>query len=241
MIMCNLKYALFSMVFLPVIFVSAQETFTCETVLDSLIEPKLIGDVYQSPLLVTSVGSQFFKDDWLHGDIYLSNNNIVKNKVLKYNAFLDMLILNSPFGYQQVKLDKGQIEGFCLHGRLGETYCFKKIPVRYDLTSDSVDVFGEVLYENNISLYAYRKVVTDGYDESISAYYRKVYKLKTHYFLRMENGKTLGCGRHKKHDIVALFPEKKEMIIAKFREIKQLRFRTEADLINITRILNEVL
>ena len=73
MIMCNLKYVFLSIVFLPVMIVYGQETTSCDALLDLLNEPKLIGDYYQPPLPMSSVGSQFLIEDWLYGDIYLSN------------------------------------------------------------------------------------------------------------------------------------------------------------------------
>jgi hypothetical protein len=241
MIMCNLKYVFLAIVFLPVMIVQGQETTSCDAVLDQLNESKLIGDYYQAPLPMSSVGSQFLIDDWLNGDIYLSNKSIVRNKTIKYNAYHDRLIWHTPIGHQQVKLDKDYIEGFCLKGKSGETRCFKKIPVKYDLAFDSVTVFGEELYQNRISLFAYRKVVISGYEVALTDYYRDVYELSTLYLFKLENGKTIGFKRYKKKDIITLFPDKKEMIIAKLKELKQHRFRTEADLINITKVLNEVL
>lgn len=239
--MCNLKYVFLSIVFLPGIIVQGQEITSCDAVLDPLNEPKLIGDFYQPPLPMSTVGSQFLFDDWQNGDVYLSNKNIVRNKDLKFNAYLDRLIWLTPINHQQVKLDKDYIEGFCLKSKSGEPRCFKKIPVKYDLAIDSVSVFGEVLYQNRISLFAYRKVVIVGYEVALTDYYRDIYELSTLYLFKLENGKTIGFRRYKKRDIITLFPDKKEMIIAKLRELKQHRFRTEADLINITKALNEIL
>ena len=59
MIMCNLKYVFISIVFWPVIIVQGQETTSCDAMLDPLTEPKLIGDLYQPPLPMSSVGSQY--------------------------------------------------------------------------------------------------------------------------------------------------------------------------------------
>jgi hypothetical protein len=90
-------------------------------------------------------------------------------------------------------------------------------------------------------LFVYRKIVFTGYDVTSTDYYRDIYQLSTLYLFKLENGKTIGFRRYKKRDVIMLFPDKKEMIIAKLRELKQHHFRTEADLINITRALNEVL
>jgi hypothetical protein len=241
MIMCKLKYIFFAIAFWPVFIVQGQKPTSCDAVLNSLIEPNLTGDSYQSPLPLSSIGSQFFIEDWLNGDIYLSNKNIVRNMNLRYNAYLDMLIWLTPLNYEQVKLDKAPIEGFCLNGKSGATHCFIKIPIKYDLSFDSLVVFGEVLYQSRISLFAYRRVDFAGYDINSTDYYIETYKLSTLYLFRLENGKTIGFRRYKKRDVVKLFPDKKEMIIAKLRELKQHHFRTEADLINITKALNEAL
>lgn len=239
--MCNLKYVFLSIVFLPVIIVQGQETTSCDAVLDQLNEPKLIGDLYQPPLPMSSVGSQFLFDDWQNGDVYLFNKSIVRNKDLKYNAYFDRLIWLTPLDHQQVQIDNEYIEGFCLHDESGVTRCFRKVPVKYDLASDSVSVFGEVLYEDSISLFAYRKVVVYESEVTSTDSYRDTYKLSSLYIYKLKNGKTIGFRRHKKRDIIALFPDKKEMIVAKLRELKQHRFQTEADLIEITKVLNEVL
>jgi hypothetical protein len=239
--MYNLKCVFISIVFWPLIIAQGQETTSCDAMIDPLTEPKLIGDLYQPPLPMSSVGSEFYIDDWLNGDIYLSNNNIVRDKALKYNGYRDLLIWLTPVNHEQVKLDKDHIEGFCLNGKSGVKQCFKKIPIKYDLASDSVSVFAEVLYQNRISLFAYRKVTFEGYDVTSTDYYRDIYMLRTLYLFKLENGKTIGFRRYKKRDIIVLFPDKKQKIIAKLRELKLRHFRTEADLINITKALNEVL
>lgn len=239
--MCNLKYVFLLVAFLPVIIVHGQETTSCDAVLNQLNEPKLIGDLYQSPLPMSSVGSQFLFDDWQNGDVYLFNKSIVRNKDLKYNAYFDRLIWLTPLDHQQVQIDNDYIEGFCLYDKSGVTRCFRKVPVKYDLAFDSVSVFGEVLYENSISLFVCRKVVVDESEVTSADSYRDTYKLSSLYLYKLKNGRTIGFRRYKKRDIIALFPDKKERIIAKLRELKQHRLRTEADLIEITKVLNEVL
>jgi hypothetical protein len=241
MIMCNLKYIFFLIAFWPVIIMQGQETYSCDAMLDSLIEPKLTGDLFQPPNPGSLEGSQFFIEDWLNGDVYLTNKNIVRNKVLKYNGFLDRLICLTPVNYQQVNLDKDQIEGFCLNDKSGVTYCFKKIPIKDDLSPDSLSVFAEVLSQSRISLFAYRKVINKGYEVTSNGHYSDIYKAQPLYLFGFENGKTIGFKRCNKHDVMMLFPDKKEVIMAKLKELKLPHFLTEADLIQVTKVLNEIL
>jgi hypothetical protein len=240
--MCNLKYAFFCLVLWPVILLRGQEINYCEcnSMLDSLIEPKLFGDLYQPQK--NGVGSQYYIKEWLNGDIYLTNGNIIKNNNLRYNGFLDRLMWITPISYQQVKLDKEQIKGFCLNDKYGTKYNYEKILIKDEFSPDSFPVYGEVLYKNRISLVAYRKVALAGYNVVPGgSYYEDVYKLSNSYLFKLENGKTLGFKRFRKRDISKLFPDKTELIVNKFRELKQRQFRTEADLIRVTKALNDFL
>jgi hypothetical protein len=237
-----LKYVLFLIVCWPVVFIQGQSTIacTCDTILDSLMESQLAGDLYLQ--LDRGVGSQYFTDEWLKGEVYLSNKTVVRNKYLKYNQYLDKLMWLTPANHQQIMLDKEPIEGFCISNNFGNKYYFQKIPIKVDMSPDSLLVFGEVLYQNKISLYAYRKVILTGYEvASTGSYYKNIYTVNTIYFFMLENGRTIGFKKYRKHNIIQLFPDKKDQIVAKLKELKQRHFRNEADLKNITKVLNEVL
>ncbi len=240
--MRNLKYVFFLMTCWPVVFIKGQSGLACNCgeILDSLMEPNLYGDIYQQ--VDIGIGSQYFTEEWLKGEVYLTNKTTVGGKYLRYNQYLDRLLWLIPASNQQVLLDKEQIEGFCLNNKPGHKYCFQKIPVKVDMMPDSLLVFGEILYQNKISLYAFRKVILTGYElVNTGSYGKNIYTVNTTYFLKLKNGRTVGFKKYRKHDIIHLFPDKKELIVTKFKEMKQHHFRTETDLLNIAKVLNEVL
>jgi hypothetical protein len=214
----------------------------CDTLLTKITEPKLIGDLFQQQQI--GVGSQYYIGDWLKGDVLLDNNYVVKNKNLRYNAFFDRLIWLTPESFQQVKLDPGLVQGFSLTTKLGSTISFKKIKIKDEvrITSDSVFIYAQVLLESNVSLFAHRKIEITGNEIAQGGtHFLDVYTLKNIYYFKFSNGKTIGFKRFRKHDIIKMFPDKKEIIKGKLKEAGQHRFNTEADLVNVTRVLSDIL
>ena len=240
--MRNLKYVFVLIACWPVVFIKGQSGIacTCDAILDSLMEPNLSGDLYQQ--VDIGIGSQYFTEEWLKGEVHLANKTTVGEKYLKFNQYLDRLLWLIPSGNQQVLLDKEQIEGFCLNSKPGYKQCFQKIPIKVDMMPDSQLVFGEILHQNKISLFAYRKVILTGYEAvTAGSYCKNIYTVNTTYFLKLENGRTIGFKKHRKRNIINLFPDKKELIVTRFKELKQRHFRTETDLLNIAKVLNEVI
>lgn len=240
--MNKLNFVFLCLSCLPAVLLKGQgiTRYDCDSVLISITEPKLFGDLYQQKNI--GIGSQYYIEDWLNGDVYLSNKCVVKNQYLRYNGFLDRLMWFTPGTHQQVKLDKEQIEGFCLNSRTGKDYCYEKIIIKEELIFDSVAVFAEVLYKSDISLYAYRKIDIVGYHVvSRGSKYMDIYKLENTYFLKLENGKTLGFKKFGKHNIYKLFPDKKALISSRFKKSKLRHIWTEDDLILAAQDLNEIL
>ena len=96
----------------------------------------------------------WFNKEWLPGDIYLSNGEIVRNKLIRYNGSLDELFWKEPKSGNTIKLDKEPIVQFHFQNLNGDTTVyFRKIRVKKNVLSDSSNVFGEVIYDKINSLY----------------------------------------------------------------------------------------
>lgn len=240
--MHSLKYLLILNMMISVSFVQGQgmESKVCDAILDSIMQPNLTGDLYTTT--DKGIGSQYFIEQWLPGDVYLSNNILVKNHYLRFNQYYNKVMWLTPTSHQQVILDKEQVEGFCLYTNYGQQHLFWKIPVKPDLAFDTSFVYAEVLYKDSISLFILRKVERSGYEVlKTGAYSRDIYNVNTTYYFRMENGKTIGFKKYRRRAVVALFPDKKKEILAKLKELKQINAHNESEIQIITRALNEVL
>ena len=96
----------------------------------------------------------WFNLEWLPGDIYLSNGEVVRNKLLRYNGSLDELFWKEPKSGNIIKLDRDPIVQFHFKNLNGDTSIyFRKIRVKINVLYDSSDVFGEVIYDKINSLY----------------------------------------------------------------------------------------
>ena len=209
----------------------------CDSLDPEITEPKLIGDLFVNQ--VTGTVSQYFIDEWLYGTVFLTNHLVVQNKLLKYNGFLDRVIWITD-NYQQVKLDKESVDGFCLNEKYThKSYCFQKIRIREELSSDSTLVYAQLLYKGNLSLYAYRKVIHAGTTESQDRHYIiDEFEKKDVYYFKFADNQTAGFKKINKKNILKVFPGKKEEIINLFRSARQRQFKTQEDLIEVAALLN---
>lgn len=240
--MRSLKYFLFLSIIFSGSFVQGQGmgSKVCDVILDSIVQPNLMGDLFTTN--DKGIGSQYFIEQWLNGDIYLSNNILVKNHYIRFNLYYNKLMWLTPTSHQQVVLDKEQVKGFCLNTNYGKQHCFWRIPVKPDLSIDTILVYAEVIYQDSISLFVHRKVERSGYEVlKASAYSKDIYNVSTTYYFMMENGKTIGFKKFRKRAVAALFPDKKEEILIKFKELKQTSSHNESDIQLIARALNEAL
>lgn len=235
--MRNLKYLL-AIVFLRLGYIQAQSTdaVDCNAILSTIMVPNLTGDLYQE--MDNGIGSQYYIKEWLPGDIYLTNNAVVRDKFIRFNLYYNKLMWFTPLDHKQIMLDKEQIQGFSID--FGQKHFFQKITIKPELVFDSLKVYAETLYEDRISLFVYRKVVQAGYEVDKQRS-KTVYKMVTSYYLMLENGRTIGMKKYSKRNILLVFPEQKEQILAKFKAEKIRHFRRLPDLIRTTQALNEVL
>jgi hypothetical protein len=220
----------------------AQDTATCpcQKELSEAFETGLKGQVYTG--LPGMVGTEFFNQSYVNGDIILEHGEVVKNQQIRYNGRIDGVLLLPPHSSLEILLDKYFIKGFCLKNFMGKApLCFSKIKVINGLGGDSIQIFGQILYHNKLSLYAYRQYV---YQQDVledignTKIAKKQYGPSFIYYFQLPNGKTIGFKKFKKRDLYKVFPQNKELMKKLFKENHQRRFRNEDDLVRITEILN---
>jgi hypothetical protein len=212
----------------------------CNNELTESFETRLQGKIYVG--LATIVGTEFYTPSFVKGDIFLENGKIAVDQQIRYNGRIDGLILLHG---RQILLDKYFIKEFCFKDVMGlPKICFGKIKVVKDFSNDTINVFAQILYKNKLSLYAYRRYVDK---EEVIEYVsnRRVSKRSFGpsfiYYFQFPNHKTIGFKKFKKRDLFHLFPDKKDAMRKLFREKHQHRFKSEADLIQITALLNEMI
>jgi hypothetical protein len=222
--------------------IAAQDNKPCGCNDELSFEPKLVGHVFILPQGLNS--KTFISELPFASDVYLVQNEKVTNVNLTYNGYLDELIWQEPNKLKMVQLDKELITGFRVYKFNSDTnVLFEQIHIKKIFLTDSAHVFAQLLLQNKVSLFAYHTIYISEvekltYKEKI--FYKNIFKPKTIYFFKLSNNKTIGFEKFRKKHLYALFPDKKEAMSQKFKEFKQRRFRTEDDLVQITKILNQL-
>lgn len=105
-------------------------------------------------------GNPYLIDEWLDGEIILSNGSIVGNIKLKYDGYRDDVLWLHERNMQHIILDRSQLSGFTLTiPETGEKLQFKKIERAALGLPGMGDLFVEVLFSDTVSLYVHRRIV----------------------------------------------------------------------------------
>jgi hypothetical protein len=123
--------------------------------------PHLAGEVFYPSF--THMGSQYFIEDWSEGSIILESGEVADKIQLKYNGFLDELIWMKTPSFQQIKLDKYLVKEFTIiNPRYRKTHRFKRIELNLPPFNTKSEIFAEVIYEDKVSLFAFRRITATG-------------------------------------------------------------------------------
>jgi hypothetical protein len=175
----------------------------------------------------------YFNSEWLAGDIYLSNGEVVRNKLIKYNGLLDELFWQEPRSKNVIKLDKEAILQFHFLNLNGDsTIYFRKIKVKRSTISDSSEIFGQVIYEGSLSLFILRTYKTAGNElirQNGNLFEKTNYAEEPIYIFRYADNKTLITKSLSRKRLYAFSPGNKDKIkefmkVNKPRGIKNISY-----------------
>ena len=213
---------------------------SCSNIINGASEPNLPGDLFYEKNVSTP--NIYFYPDFLEGDIYLKNGECSKGKYIRYNGLKDEIIMLQKDSVVFIKLDKYYINAFTLniyHG--SDTVFFKKIKVKLDMEADSSYVFGQLLYEGNLSLYVYRRSVPAGMEINSTGsgmYGKDIFVFSPIYYFMLPDKTTIGFKSFRKKHIIKLFPGKEDEVKKLLKENHQKHYKGEYDLRRIAYILN---
>jgi hypothetical protein len=177
-------------------------------------DPYLTGDLFTPALTVDP--TTYFNPEWLAGDIFLSNGEIVRNKLIKYNGLLDELFWKEPKSKNIIKLDKEAILQFHFQNYNGDTSVyFRKIKARRNILADSALVFGQAINYGSSSLFvihAFKKEGTELIRKNGVPYEKNVYAEEPIYIFRFTNNKTFVTKSLNRRNLYTFSPGNKDKI-----------------------------
>jgi hypothetical protein len=206
------------------------------------IEPNLPGELYMPAKEVDTV--TYFNRDWLLGDIFLSNGEIVRNKYIKYNGLLDELFWLEPKSKKTVMLDKEAILQFHFLNIQGDTSVyFRKLLVERSILNDTMEIFGQTVYNGEISLSVihtfyikHREIVST----TNGIFQKDTYAEEPVYFMKFIGKSGVVLKKLNRKNLYTFFTDKKDKIKQFFKQIKKHEIVTWPDMIMLMKYLNSI-
>jgi hypothetical protein len=187
----------------------------------------------------------WFNLEWLRGDIYLSNGEIVRNKLIRYNGSLDELFWKEPISGNIIKLDKDPIKQFHFRNLSGDTAVyFRKIKVKRNPLSDTIEVFGELIYDKSNSLYILHTFNIKGTEiiRTNGTTFEKInYEKIPVYVFMFTDKKTFITRSLSRRSLYSFCPEKKDRINEFLKENKLGRSVNNFYLREVAQFLNTII
>jgi len=224
---------------LPVSLVSGQDEI-CNIIVDqrSLFESPLTGQPYK---MTGTIGSQLFMDGSFTGIIILYSGDTVRNKLIAYNEYEDVLIW-SIGNNSMIKVDKEQVAEFIfLDTRKGQNITFRHL---HGTTTgkSQIDLFAQKLFDDTVSLYVTHLKQIVGKDEhEVGGYVTYMDKIEPKpqlYYLGFPGNYFLSINKPRIRALYNTLPDKKAEIRALLIKHHET-VRNERDLIRVIKLLNE--
>jgi hypothetical protein len=205
-------------------------------------DPSLPGSLFTSSGVIDN--STWYNKEWLLADVYLSNGEIVRNKLLKYSGLLDELLWRQPETSIIIKLDKSAVRRFHFINNQGDTSVyFERLKVKQEISIDSSEIFGEEICRGKLSLYVFHTFFIERSEVSARAgvhYQNDTYAELPVYYFRFRNNKLVGMKSLNRKSLVALVPDKKDQINRYYKQNKPGKMPGKTELISLTQFLSSI-
>lgn len=186
----------------------------------------------------------WFNKDWVAGDIFLSDGEIIRNKQIKYNGLLDELFWMEPKSGKPIKLDKEAILKFHFLNLSADTSVyFRKLKVKLDILSDSSEVFVQEIYNGKLSLFVLHTFFVERREmvAKNNIYFEKEFYIeKPGYFLSFTNNRTIALKSLTRKNLYIFIPDKKEQIKQFFKQARSIKIETYPDMLTLMKFLNSI-
>jgi hypothetical protein len=145
---------------IPIAVFSQEGGTICDTSsahIDKMLGAKILARTFVNTLV--SNNNQFY-NNWAEGDIILSDENVIKNELLRYNSYIDEFLWLRKTDFSAGIIYKSTVREFTIYNEDKTTIArFKNLKVRNWYALDSSYTYLQVLAEGRLSLYVQRRMV----------------------------------------------------------------------------------
>lgn len=193
---------------------------------EEMLEDKILAQNYSYKILPDI---QFF-NDWTSGDVLLTSGDIIHSQMLRYNGYMDALFWVRKRDYLFAIVERNIVASFVLYDIDHKPFAsFKKLKMKgLNGSSDSADVYLQVLAEGKLSLYVRRKITVFKTDNNY---------FKDYMFYLMKDGITYPLNL-RRHSLLRLMGTEKSVMRGIIRENK-LHLSEENQMIKAIELYNK--
>lgn len=177
-------------------------------------EPRISGEVISH--IESTIGSQYFLNSWVIGEITLASDEKIYCKNLNYNGYIDELIWVHPEYFKHVIVERHNVKEFTLKER-NNIYRFINLGLMEEEVLKDSHFYAQVLYKGNFKLYAHRKVGEIGSGRSYKGkkkYSRIMVKPTPVYYIQIPGSEMVSLRKLNRRELLLTFPDHR-------REIRQ--------------------
>ncbi|WP_428665097.1 hypothetical protein [Runella sp.] len=179
-------------------------------------------------------GSALFINEWLNGQVSLTDGRLFKDVPLKYNAYTKRLFMKNPVG-DSIEVFSNLMDSFVINDPVSKNdFVFKRFPTAKMAKNNAGDLFFLVLYEGKTSLVKLiNKTIKkadykDPYSNNIP--YDTFEDAHEYYLLKPDN--TLTKVKKSKKAITEALSDK-EPAVKDFMVQQNVTVKTEAELVRV--------
>lgn len=177
-------------------------------------EPRLSGEMIY--FIESTIGSQYFLNSWVIGEITLASDEKIFSNNLNYNGYIDELIWVHPEYFRHVIIDRNNVKEFTLEDK-NTRYQFTNLGLMDEQALKGFNFYAQVLYNGNFKLYARRQVSRIGSDFFVQGS-KRINRTKVEptpmYFIQIPGREMVSIRKLNRRELLLAFPENR-------REIRQ--------------------
>lgn len=177
-------------------------------------ETRLSGEMIY--FIESTIGSQYFLNSWVIGEITLASDEKIHCKNLNYNGYIDELIWVHPEYFRHVIIDRNNVKEFTLEDK-HTSYRFTNLGLMEEEALKGFNFYAQILYNGNFKLYARRQVSRVGSDFFVQGS-KRINRTKVEptpiYFIQIPGREMVSVRKLNRRELLLAFPEHR-------REIRQ--------------------
>lgn len=168
------------------------------------------------------VSKEQFYTGWLKGDVYLTDGNIVKGELLRYNGLIDELLWMRSSDFAIASVARESVSRFVIYSSNNKIEAtFQKVKQKNTQHTENEDMYLQILVEGNVVIYRKFEVIE----------IRSTGQLIINQYYYLQKDGEIHRFKLNRISLIHLFKDEERITLKQIIRSKHLRMNKEAGLI----------